>query len=277
LENNFWTKLKSNVSEKYGQVKNSISNKYNQVKDNVGEKYGKVKSSVKDKFDKVMTVDDNITNRGGKPKEQTAQEPKTTANTPQTQEQNIETIAENENVSATQTNKQYSTDGIIDVKEEHEEKEEKKRELPWLIVNIISVILYSVFIFVTLDYNKSKTLTIILIVFEAVYVLALIALLVLSKDKKKMKLRLKNYKSAIKIFKSVFSIVGLAMSISVLVSSTYFSFERLFSFLYMIFMIGFSLVSVLINILSMIFRGKIQKKKEYITHLIKENIKEFKK
>ena len=275
MENNFWTKLKSNVSEKYGQVKNSVSNKYNQVKDNVGEKYGKVKSSVKDKFDKVMTVDDNITNRGGKRKEPIQA----------TQIEQVENVAQtevdqdsNQNATIESTTKSnVAKDGIIDVKEEHEEKEEKKRELPWLIVNIISVILYSVFIFVTLDYNKSKTLTIILIVFEAIYILALIALLVLSKDKKKMKLRLKNYKSAIKIFKSVFSIVGLAMSISVLVSSTYFSFERLFSFLYMIFMIGFSFISVLINILSMIFRGKIQKKKEYITHLIKENIKEFKK
>ncbi len=148
----------------------------------------------------------------------------------------------------------------------------------WLIYSIISAVAYSIFIFVGLDYTKSKTLTTILIIFEVVYILALIGLVVLSKDKSKLGYRIKNYKTAVKILKSISTVICLIMSIGVLINGARsFSFDNFFSVLYMILLILFSFVSLVISVLSIIFRSKIEEGKLKIKEIIKENINDIRK
>lgn len=158
-----------------------------------------------------------------------------------------------------------------------DEVKHNKKESFWLIFSILSAILYSIFVFSTLDFSSSKVINIIILGMIVVYVIVLILLVVFSQDEKKLKLRIKNYKGAVKVLKNATSIIGLVLSISVLVKSTYFSFNNLFNILYMLLMIGISILSILITVVQIVFRGKIEKQKAIIKQKIKENIQEMRK
>lgn len=147
-----------------------------------------------------------------------------------------------------------------------------KRETFWSIFSILSAIIYSVFIFVGLDYTGSKTFAVVLICFEVAYVISLVFVIVLSKDKSKRALRLKNYKSAVKLLKAFSTIVCLVLSISVIINSaTSFEWSNFLDVCYKLFMILFSLISVAFSVWSIIFRNKIEQTKSLLKEKLKEN------
>ncbi len=155
---------------------------------------------------------------------------------------------------------------------EQETIEQEKKEKPWYIFSIISAILYSVFIFIGFDYGLSKTFAIVIICFEVVYVAALVMLIFMTKDKSRLGSRIKNYKIAVKLLKSVVSIVCLVVSIGVIINSaSAFDFSNFFDICYKIFMIAFSVVSICISIATIIFRKKINETKQLLKEKLKEN------
>lgn len=152
------------------------------------------------------------------------------------------------------------------------EELQQKKEKPWYILSIISAILYSLFIFIGLDYSGSKVLAAILIVFEVVYIVCLLLIVILSKDKAKMSFRIKNYKSAVKILKAISTTICLILSISVIVGSARgFDFNNFFDICYKVFMIAFSIVSAIFSVATIVFRKKIEETKALLKEKLKEN------
>lgn len=157
------------------------------------------------------------------------------------------------------------------------EKKEKTFNWFFIIWNIISVLGYVLFIFYSISQDISgPVVNTLMIVGLVVYVIIFIGLFVFSNDKSKLKSRLKNYKTTAKILKKVLQMYNLVLSIGLLVQSLKsFSINKIFSLLFSLFMIFVIVVGLIIDICSIIYRKKIDQKKQSIKDLIKQNIKEL--
>ncbi len=121
-----------------------------------------------------------------------------------------------------------------------------KRDIIFLIINILSIVLYSCYsLFVTYRMTDEKSfLGRFIIVALIVYAVAFILLILLSiTNRKKLKHRLKNYKSAIKFLKYIVQIINFVLSIVTTISALVNNEKVDFS------VIGFAILSFIITVI----------------------------
>lgn len=130
-------------------------------------------------------------------------------------------------------------------KQETKEPSLTKKKVFFLILNIMSIVLYSSYtLFVTYQMAEKTFLSKAIIVLLAIYAVAFVILLLLSLgNHKKLKNRMKNYKSAINFFKYAIRIINFVLSIITAISAISNTGKVDFS------LIGYAVLSFIITII----------------------------
>ena len=157
------------------------------------------------------------------------------------------------------------------------EKQKKKIGFWYIVWNVISVLGYVIFLFVSmkLDYG-GDTFHTIMIISLIVYVLIFVLLLAFSRDKSKLSMRLKNYKSFASVINKGLRIYNLVLSVGLLVQSIRAgNINSLFSILSSIGMLLLIVAGIIFDILTILFRKRFEYNKKHLKELIKSKKKEF--
>ncbi len=193
----------------------------------------------------------------------------------------IETILQDEDFNQDQQSQPEEEQKEVITQNKVIQYEEEKKKIGFFFVvwNIISVLGYVVFLFVSMKFEfASDTFHTIMIMLLAAHVFIFVSLFVFSKDKGKLTVRLKNYKAFASATNKILRISNLGLSIGLLVQSIKAgNMNSIFSILSTLGMIALILLGVVFDILCIVFRKRFEYNKRHIRELMKKSKEEFRK